>query len=48
MPQYMLLLHEDPKAFADISPAEMGKVVVSTRLGARRCAPRAGTRAGTS
>lgn len=27
MPQFMLLLHEDPKAFADISPAEMGKVV---------------------
>ena len=31
MPQYMLLLHEDPKVFADVSPSEMQAIIEKYR-----------------
>ena len=39
MPKYMLLLHDNPAAFANVSPDQMQKVVEKVhRVGQRSCA----------
>ena len=35
MPKYMLLLHDNPAAFANVSPEQMQKVVEKYMRGAR-------------
>ena len=38
MPQYMLLLHEDPAAFADASPSEMQAIIQRYAVWAKKIA----------
>ena len=47
MPKYMLLLHEDPAAFADVTPAEMQAIIEKYKAWAIKLAT-AGRLAGSS